>query len=470
MTSLSEWQIEYIKLIYGLAFIILATVCFSMSRTASRRLPWIWLGLFGIIHGLSNWILCFITSYNDNFFFPFVITLLLGVSFICLAEFGRAGTVRIQGKGPRRWVLIPLLVLAVLAGVVKPGCMQATVLYVLGLAGGLLAARALSLASRNNEPNINRQLKTGSVAMGIYALFAGFLVLPAPFMSELFGSDTYLNAFSFLCQVIRTFFVLWLSVAIWAYSQAQFLEDNDQSNHAARSKYALMTAAILLIALCLGWNATRYLEYNARENLQNRSIDNVTAISNQLLDDLEETDHAATAIAEDRMVVPALLSGDTGDLERANQVLDNYHKVLEDPICYLIDIKGNVVASSNRYEPDSYVGQNYGFRPYSRQALAGEAGHYFALGVTSGERGYYASYPVRDEQHNIIGAAVVKRKIHNLESAFQQYSLCFFIDPHGVVFLSSQPDMLYMSLWPLNEEIQQALIDSRQFGSGRSRR
>jgi PAS domain-containing protein len=32
--------------------------------------------------------------------------------------------------------------------------------------------------------------------------------------------------------------------------------------------------------------------------------------------------------------------------------------------------------------------------------------------------------------------------------------------------MSSQPDMLYMSLWPLQEEAQQVLIESNQFGSG----
>ncbi|MFA4886382.1 MAG: PAS domain S-box protein, partial [Desulfotomaculaceae bacterium] len=119
-----------------------------------------------------------------------------------------------------------------------------------------------------------------------------------------------------------------------------------------------------------------------------------------------------------------------------------------------------------RDTPDSYVGKNNGFRPYFTQPLLGQPGRYFALGVTSGERGYYASYPVRDGYQNIIGVAVIKRKIESVESSFRQYPYCFCVDPHGIVFFSSQPDQLFKSLWPLDEAAQKVLIDSRQFGSG----
>jgi hypothetical protein len=113
--------------------------------------------------------------------------------------------------------------------------------------------------------------------------------------------------------------------------------------------------------------------------------------------------HAVMVIAGDNQAAAALLSGGGEDVERANQVLDRYYEVLEDTVCYLIDIKGNVVASSNRNDPDSYVGHNYSFRPYFKQALTGEAGCYFALGVTSGERGYYTSYPLRDGSITLTG-------------------------------------------------------------------
>lgn len=465
MSILSEWQAEYIKLMYGLAFVVLASVCFSMSRNANKRLPWVWLGLFGVSHGMCFLLICLTAGYSNNALNSILRTCLLVFSFICMAEFGRDGIVRIQGRGPGKLILIPFITLAVLAVVLRTGSMQEALLYLLGLAGGLPAAWALLLASRDSEKRQGRWLKTSSAVMGLYALYAGFSCQTAAHPTGTI--DIGMLSFPFYLKIIRIFLILTLSVSVWAYSQEQLRADISEKYYTFRSKYALLAAVILIIVLCLGWTATRRLEHNARDNLQNESWNKLTALSDyNLLDDLREADHAVAVIAKDNLTAAALLSGAAGDMDHTNQILDKYYEVLEDPVCYLIDIKGNVVASSNRNDPDRYVGQNYSFRPYFKEALTGETGSYFALGVTSGERGYYTSHPVRDGQHNVIGVAVIKRKLESLESAFRQYPLCFLVDPHGIVFMSSQPDMLYMSLWPLHEEARQALVESNQFGGG----
>jgi PAS domain S-box-containing protein len=72
---------------------------------------------------------------------------------------------------------------------------------------------------------------------------------------------------------------------------------------------------------------------------------------------------------------------------------------------------------------------------------------------------------VRSGRNDIIGAVVIKIGSDSLEPSFRQYRLCFLTDPHGIIFLTSQPEMLYKSLQPLDEETRQALAESRQFGS-----
>jgi PAS domain S-box-containing protein len=466
MAFLPEWQVEFIRLLYGLAFIILATVCFSMSRSAKIRLPWTWLGLFGVLHGLGNWALCFTVDNNVNITFSQIVAVMLAVSFICLAEFGRAGIVRALDRGPGVWIHMTLLLLAVPALIAGPGITQAILLHFLGLTGGLLAARALFLSSGDKEVPANKWLKTGSLIMGIYALCAGLTALPATSLSGLFNGDTYLNVFSFCCQGFGIFLILWLSVIAWSYSQAHFRENFDHSCLAARTRYAFLAAAILMIAICLGWTMTRHLENNARYNLQNESSSLVASLSDHIIDELDESDHAAMEIAGDDLIAAAFLSSEPRYIEGANLIIDRYQKVLEARVCYLVDLQGVVIASTNRNDPDSYIGYNYSFRPYFLQPMKGSAGRYFALGVTSGERGYYSSYPVRDSQHNIIGAVVIKISADTLEPTFQHHQLCFLTDPHGIIFLSSRQDMLFMSLRPLDEETRQALADSRQFGSG----
>lgn len=58
---------------------------------------------------------------------------------------------------------------------------------------------------------------------------------------------------------------------------------------------------------------------------------------------------------------------------------------------YVMQADGETVAASNWRQPDSFVGHDYRFRPYYRDALAfGEAAH-FALGTVSREPGLYLS-------------------------------------------------------------------------------
>ncbi|MGA8141535.1 MAG: cache domain-containing protein, partial [Desulfobaccales bacterium] len=155
---------------------------------------------------------------------------------------------------------------------------------------------------------------------------------------------------------------------------------------------------------------------------------------------------------------------------RANELLDSYSQTEEGfGVCYILNPAGLTIASSNRSQPDSFVGKNYGFRPYFKQAALGLQGRYFALGGTSKELGYYASAPVRNGQGEIIGVAVIKRMIRTtgeLKNAFDPGSISFLVDPNGIVALSNQPQYILSSLWPVDEQTKKELVASQQFGSG----
>lgn len=61
---------------------------------------------------------------------------------------------------------------------------------------------------------------------------------------------------------------------------------------------------------------------------------------------------------------------------------------------YVIRPDGMTIAASNWRKPTSFVGQNYGFRPYFRDAMAGRAAELFALGTVSRRPGLYLARPV----------------------------------------------------------------------------
>lgn len=132
---------------------------------------------------------------------------------------------------------------------------------------------------------------------------------------------------------------------------------------------------------------------------------------------------------------------------------------------YAMDRDGLTFASSNHAEQNSFVGKNFGFRPYFRYAMQGQSGRYFALGTTSGKRGYYFSSPIVDvDSGQILGAVVVKVGLDQLEANWRDKDpIALLTDQHGVVFSGSRPDWIFNSLFPLTPMAREELRDSKQF-------
>ena len=152
-------------------------------------------------------------------------------------------------------------------------------------------------------------------------------------------------------------------------------------------------------------------------------------------------------------------------MEHANSALDRYNSSLNASVTYLMDADGMTVASSNRNDPDSFVGKSYRFRPYFQEAAKGQPGRYFALGITSGKRGFYASCPVQNHLGEVMGVVTMKKDIDEIETFFSKYPFCFLVSPDGIIFLSGTPAMVTKSLWPLDKTVRETLIASRQFGN-----
>ncbi len=165
----------------------------------------------------------------------------------------------------------------------------------------------------------------------------------------------------------------------------------------------------------------------------------------------------------------ALRTNATNALYEANVVLDLFKQTLGADVCYLINTKGTTIASSNRKDRDSFVGRNFSFRPYFKQALAGVAGSYLALGTTSLKRGVYHSFPVFDDpEEPPIGMAVIKSSIDKIEKTlgFPKEDIVLVTDARGIVFISNRSQWLFHSMWQLSKETVDKVAAERQFGTG----
>ncbi len=133
-------------------------------------------------------------------------------------------------------------------------------------------------------------------------------------------------------------------------------------------------------------------------------------------------------------------------------------------MAYLIDARGKTLAASNWRQPHSFIGHNYAFRPYFRNALERGLGRFYGVGVTTGEAGYFLAAPVR-EKDAALGVIVVKVGLDSLEQALAGAGETLLLaDGDGIVFLSSSRKLRYRTLAPLAEAVSARLADTQQYG------
>ena len=466
MADFFKGQMDYIFFFYGLAFIILAAICLSFQRRLRPKLAWMWLAAFGAAHGVNEWLDLAALTLGSGPVFDIVRLGVMALSFVFLAEFGRASVVAMGGRSPGRWILAALLGLAALGGFSGLPGLSASARYALGLVGGLWAAGALYLASRVPAPG-SRALQGAALGMAGYALAAGLVVNPAPFFpASLFNADFFITAVGFPIQFVRGLLAVWVCGSLWLMAGAFVARGDFRRIRILRRNLARGAAAGLIILLACGWLLTQRLGHDALLEEKTGQVHHGKIIQTMMLNMMEETDRLAAVMASSRWVIASLENRQAQTLQAANEVLDRYIQSFPQSVGYLMDLEGMTIASSNRHRPDSFVDKAYFFRPYFQQALQGSSGRYWALGITSRELGYYASSPVRDSADKIIGVAVIKRPFTGIEAYFPPESLSLVISPQGIVVLANRPDLVLQSLWLLSGKAREELETSRQFGAG----
>jgi two-component system C4-dicarboxylate transport sensor histidine kinase DctB len=162
----------------------------------------------------------------------------------------------------------------------------------------------------------------------------------------------------------------------------------------------------------------------------------------------------------------ALVTGPADPAQRMamNRWLQAKNAVVQSSDLYVIDRQGNTVAASNYDQPDSFIGQNFAYRPYFTQALAGGKGRFFALGTTSGVRGYYFGAPIRDARGVVAGVVALKIGVDDIEASWRTWEYRIIVsDPEGIIFMSTDPGWRYKGLLPLTADRLERTTASRRY-------
>jgi two-component system C4-dicarboxylate transport sensor histidine kinase DctB len=131
---------------------------------------------------------------------------------------------------------------------------------------------------------------------------------------------------------------------------------------------------------------------------------------------------------------------------------------------YVMDSTGDTVAASNAAQPYSFVGNNYGFRPYFYEAMQGNEAQFFAIGVTTMRPGYFLSAPVHDAAGSVAGVIAIKVDLSALTHVWAEAGEDLFVsNADQVVVLSSDESWLYETLTPLAPARREQISAERQF-------
>lgn len=213
---------------------------------------------------------------------------------------------------------------------------------------------------------------------------------------------------------------------------------------ALRSVGLRWVIVVAILAIASAWIAGRIAEQRvvAALHLQAESDARLRAA---LLDgELARYRLLPLTLADDRDVVAAI-GGDMAARRALDIKLEGLSRVTGAPVIYVIGPDGITLSASNWRSPQSFVGADYRFRAYFRDALAhGEASQY-ALGTVTGNPGLYLSRRVANR-----GVIVIKLDFDRIERVWAGAGgITLVRNPLGIVLVTSRPAWRFAATRPL---------------------
>ena len=418
-------QLDFILFFYGLAFLLLGAVAAAASRATQNAMPWPMLAAFGYIHGVCEWLELLALILGDSPLFALVRTALMTVSFVALMEFGRLDALHHGIKMPGRWIYSGLVALVVLgwhlAGVSGANTFGR---YALAFPGATLVCVMLALHARRAEQLPERRwLAAAAIAFALYGFAAGIVVPNTPdWPGDFLNYPQFTATFGVPVQFVRGIIACVAALCIWVYWGERLIVEA---------------------------GSLRYAKFQHRQFVWTIAAMSTILVSVRAL-------AGATSIR-------LLAAGDpAANRTRVDDLLALQTKASGADIGFILDAEGRVIASMARARVlDSDVvtaGQDFSAALFFKRAIAGASGHQFAMNFMNATPNYFVSYPIRADNGEVIGAAVLKKALNRFEADLQDFNRSFaIVDADGVVLSSNRPGMRFRTLWPLPQEHHGAL-------------
>lgn len=230
------------------------------------------------------------------------------------------------------------------------------------------------------------------------------------------------------------------------------------------SKRAIVIVALIGVSLWGGESALSRWVATSAYGVTDQSAEQLAESNGRLLQsELQKFRLLPLVLAEYPDVSDVLLGQSASAGSRINPKLELLAQRTDAAVIYLIDANGVTVAASNFRQPSSFVGQNYGFRPYYAGAMKSGSAELFAVGTVSGIPGLYIAQRIGDANAP-LGVVVVKIEFDDLQANWSgQPGITMVTDHDGIVIISSKPEWRFRSLGALDEATKQAIREARQY-------
>ncbi len=464
MAALINSQLDFILFFYGLAFMLLGSTCFAISRAGGRDEPWMVLGLFGFAHGIGEWLDLSALIMGDALVFSAFRTALMAASFLLLLEFARREMARFGFPRVAKvllWFYGPMILLVALAGILA-GVTAANAAARYGI--GFIAAMATSLVfiwyARAFSGGTQRLALFTAGEVALYGVAAGIIVPTALFWpANILNYDWFVQVTGVPIQLVRGVLASAISLSLGGiWGQQLILKVGSPQYTAYLKRQFVWTLAAMTIIINCGWLLTECLGVIYRDNIQAEARGDIDLLSSRLASETALVEGMVKALAGSPSVLPLFNGGSEGDMAEAKATLARDANAAGASLGMLFDKTGAIVASIGAVGVSESISDPR-TAPFFVDAISGRAGYGFDFDPASQGRDFDASYPIRDAAGAIVGVAVLKKSIEALGFDLREFGRpYFFINPDGIVMLTNRPNLLFHALWPLSAAKQSGMV------------
>jgi two-component system, NtrC family, C4-dicarboxylate transport sensor histidine kinase DctB len=225
-----------------------------------------------------------------------------------------------------------------------------------------------------------------------------------------------------------------------------------------RWRLIIIAAVVSIIVVFIGIALDRWATSSAARVARLAATERMRANAGLFESELQKYRLLPLVLAESSDVISLVQSNQPEIARQMSVKLRQLAQQIGIEAIYVIDSKGTTIAASNFDLPTSFVDQNFAFRPYFREAIAGRNAEYFARGAVSGRPGLFFARTISRGK----GVVVVKIEFDKLEADWaKQPGPTLIRDRYGVVTVASNLSWVLHRTRPLPSNT----YEEAQFGA-----